>query len=138
MVRWFRKESTDKCSYFFSQRQFTWISKQFNLNAINKFAREISGNRATRAGKRFTLFISNEDINDIIKIVKSLEDSGVLIDGVTETVKHEIKKQEDGFLGALLAPLATSFVRPVLSLVLKGISRRGVRRAGKGYMNKIF
>ena len=48
--------------------------------------------------KRFTLFISNEDLNDIIKIIKSLEDSGVLIDRVTETVKHEIKKQKGGFL----------------------------------------
>ena len=45
-----------------------------------------------RAGKRFTLFISNEDMNDIIQIKKSLGDSGVLIDGVTETVKHETKK----------------------------------------------
>ena len=44
-----------------------------------------------RAGKRFTLFILNEDMN-IIKITKSLEDSGVLIDGVTVTVKHGIKK----------------------------------------------
>ena len=44
-----------------------------------------------RAGKGFTLLISNKDMNDIIKIVKSLKDSGVLIDGVTETVKHEIK-----------------------------------------------
>ena len=35
------------------------------------------------------LFISNEDMNDIIKIIKTLEDSSVLIDGVTETVKHE-------------------------------------------------
>ena len=43
-------------------------------------------------------------MNDIIKIIKSLKDSGVLIDGVTE--QHEIKKQEGGFLGALLAPLA--------------------------------
>ena len=46
-----------------------------------------------RAGKEFTLSISNEDMNDIIKIIKSLEDSGVLIDGVTETVKHKTKKQ---------------------------------------------
>ena len=45
-----------------------------------------------RAGKGFTLFISNEDMNDIIKIIKSLEDSNVLIDGITETVKHETKK----------------------------------------------
>ena len=39
-----------------------------------------------RAGKGFTLFISNDDMSDIIKIIKLLEDSGVLIDGVTETV----------------------------------------------------
>ena len=36
--------------------------------------------------------LSNEDINDIIKMIKSLQDSGVLIDKVTETVKDEIKK----------------------------------------------
>ena len=46
-----------------------------------------------RAGTRITLVISNEDINDI-KIIKSLENSGVLINGVNETVKREIKKQE--------------------------------------------
>ena len=34
-------------------------------------------------------------MNDIIKIIKSLEDSSVLIDGVTETVKHEIKKTRE-------------------------------------------
>ena len=43
-----------------------------------------------RAGKGFILFISNEDIGDIIKIVESLEKSGLLIDGVTETAKHGI------------------------------------------------
>ena len=45
-----------------------------------------------RAVKGFTLFILNEDMNDIIKIIKSLVDSGVLIDGVNETVKHKMKK----------------------------------------------
>ena len=91
-----------------------------------------------RAGRGFTLLISNEDVNDIIKIIKSLEDSGVLIDGVTETVKHERKKQEGGFLGALLVPLAASLVQPVISSVVKGISGRGVRRAGKGHIDKSF
>ena len=43
-----------------------------------------------RAGKGFTLFISNEDMNDIIKIIELLEDLGILIDGVTETAKHEL------------------------------------------------
>ena len=41
-------------------------------------------------------------MNEIIKIIKSLEESGVLDDRVTETVKHEIKKQEAGFCGALV------------------------------------
>ena len=52
----------------------------------------------------------NEDMNDIIKLIKSLEDSGVLIIGATETVKDEIKNEGGGFLGALLAPLAASLV----------------------------
>ena len=56
---------------------------------------------AVRVGNGFNLFISNEDLNDIINIIKLLEDSGVLIDGCTETIKHEIKKQESWFIGAL-------------------------------------
>ena len=52
-------------------------------NEINKFKRKINGKGGVRTGKGFTLFISNEDMNDIIKIIKSLED-----DGITETVKH--------------------------------------------------
>ena len=47
-------------------------------------------------------------INDILKVIKSLEDLGMSIDGVTETVKHEMKKQEGRFFWALLTPLATS------------------------------
>ena len=50
-------------------------------------------------------------MNDIIKIIKSLKDSGVLIDGITETVNHKIKKQVGAFLGALLAPIAISLVQ---------------------------
>ena len=90
-----------------------------------------------RAGKEFTLFISNEDMNGIIKIIKLLEDSGVLIDGVTETIKHETKKKGE-FPGVLLAPLAPSIVKPVISSVVKGISWRGVRRARRRYMKKKF
>ena len=76
-------------------------------DAINKFERNIRRKGAIRAEKGFALFILNEDMNDTVKIIKSLEDSRVLIDGVTETVKHEIKKQEGRFLGASLALLAT-------------------------------
>ena len=77
-------------------------------------------------------------MNDIIKIIKSLKDSGVLIDGVTEIVKHEIKKQEIGFIGALLPPLAASMVQPVIFSVVKDINGRGVRRAGRECMDKNF
>ena len=63
-------------------------------NAINDFERKISGKVDFRAETRFTLFILNEDMNDIIKNIKSLEDSNVLIDGIAKTVKHEIKKNK--------------------------------------------
>ena len=55
-----------------------------------------------RAGKRYTSFISNGDMNDTIKIIKALEESVVLIDRVTETVTLEIKIQVGRFLGTLL------------------------------------
>ena len=61
-------------------------------SVLDKFERKISGTSAVRARKALTLFVSNEDMNDIIKIVESLENSGLLIDGTSETVKHEIKK----------------------------------------------
>ena len=63
---------------------------------------------------------------------------GVLIDGIIEIVKDDIKKQKGGFLGALSAPLAASLVQPVISSVVKGKSGRGVRAAGRGYVNKNF
>ena len=107
-------------------------------NVIKKFERKISGKGAFRARKGFTLFISNEDLNNFIKIIKSLEDSGELVDGVIETVNNEIKKQEDRFLEALLGPLAASLVQPVISSVVKGIRGRGVRRAGREYMDENF
>ena len=44
--------------------------------------------------KGFTFLISNEDMCDIVKIIKSLEDLAILTDGVTETVKHKIKKNK--------------------------------------------
>ena len=56
-----------------------------------------------------TLIISNSEINGIIKIVKSLEDSDLLLKGVTETVQNEVKEQKGGFLSMLLGTLGASF-----------------------------
>ena len=88
--------------------------------------------------KRIYFIYFDEDMNDLFKNIKTLKDSGVLIDGVTETVKHKIKEQENGFLRALLAPLAASLVQTVISSSVKGISGRGVRRSGRGYMDEKF
>ena len=74
---------------------------------MNKFDKKISGKGVVRAGKEFILFISNEDMNHVIRIRKSLEDSGVLIDGGSETIQHEIEKQEGDFFGASLAPFSS-------------------------------
>ena len=114
------------------------LKRNLTLNGINKFERIISGKGAVRAGKRFTSIILNEDMNDIANIIKSLENSSVLIDGVTKTVKDEIKKQERGFLGTLLALWAVQLVQPAISSVVKGISGRGIWRTGRGYMDGKF
>ena len=52
-----------------------------------------------------TLVISNDQMDDILKIVKSLEDSGLLLKGVSETIQHEAKEQRGGFLSILLGTL---------------------------------
>ena len=77
------------------------------------------------SGNNTILIISNNEIEDPIKIVKSLEDSGLLLKGVTETVPNEIKEQKGWFLSMLLGTLGAS----LLGNLLTG---RGTKRAGEG------
>ena len=70
----------------------------------------LSKEKNVDAGKRINSFISNEDEDNIIRIIKSLENSGVLIDRVSETVKNETEKQEGGFLGILLGTSGASML----------------------------
>ena len=76
-----------------------------------------------------TLIISNDEVDDILKILKSLKNSGVLLKGVSETIQHEAKEQRGGFLSMLLGTLGASLLGDVLS---KGLSGKGVFRAGEG------
>ena len=77
------------------------------------------------------LIISNEETNDIMKIVQALEDFNVLLKGVTKTVENEIKEQKGGFLSMLLGTLGDSLL--VNLLAGKGIIRAGSRnKKGKG------
>ena len=64
--------------------------------------RKMPGGSVARAGKGINLVISNEDIDDIIGILKSLENSFVLIGEVSEISKLEVKRQKSRFIGILL------------------------------------
>ena len=77
------------------------------------------------SGNHTTLIISNDDMQDLLKIVKSLKDSSLLLDRITETVKNEVKEQKGGFLSMLLGTLGAS----LLGNMLAG---RGITRAGEG------
>ena len=55
-----------------------------------------------------TLITSNKEINDIMKIAKSLEESGLLIKTSSKTIKNEGKEQKDGFISILLGKLGAS------------------------------
>ena len=87
---------------------------------------------AVRAGKGSTLFILNEDMEHIIKIVDSLEKSGLLFNGVTEIVKHEIKKQEGRFFGAMMAPIPDWLIAPMVSSMINAITGKGEGKEQKG------
>ena len=70
-----------------------------------------------------TLIISNDEIEDIIEIIKYLEGSGLLLEGVTETVQIEVNEQKGGFLSMLLGTLGASLLGNLL--IGKGIYRAG-------------
>ena len=76
-----------------------------------------------------TLIISNDEMDNILKIVKSLEDSGVLLKGVSETIQNEAKEQRGGFLSMLLGTLGACLLGDLLT---KNLSGKGTIRAGEG------
>ena len=75
--------------------------------AINK--------KILESGNHTTLIISNDDMQDLLKIVKSLDDSGLILDGITETVKNKVKEQKGGFLSMLLGTLGASLLGDLLT-----------------------
>ena len=81
-----------------------------------------------------TLIISNDEMKDIIRIVKSLEDSGFVSKVVSETIQNEAKKQKGGFFSMLLGTLGVSLQENILAGKGEIAKRqgRGVNRAGEG------
>ena len=84
------------------------------------------------SGNNTTLILSNKDMDDLIKIVKSLEGSGLLLKGITESFQNEIKEQKGGFFSMLLGILGASLLGNLLTG--KGVNKKGngIHRAGEG------
>ena len=87
-------------------------------------------------GSGVKLIIEEEDMQDIIKIIKELENSDILFKGVSKTIENEIKEQRGGFLSMLLGTLGVSLLGNLLTG--KGIMRAGdgIVRAGEGSKKK--
>ena len=81
-----------------------------------------------------TLVISNEEMNDIIKIVQASEDSNILLKGVTEATKNETKEQKGGFLSMLLGTLGASLLGDLLTK--KFIRKRNCKIRGRDYKSR--
>ena len=81
-----------------------------------------------------TLIISNDEMDGILKIVKSLEDSGVLLKGVSETIQNEAKEQRGRFLSTLLGTLGASlwfqkvFLKKILTLTSHPLTKFEIKR----------
>ena len=104
---------------------------------MQAYIKNISGSGTT------TLIISNDEIDNLIKIVKSLEDSSLLLKGVTESAQNEIKEQKSWFLSMLLGTLGASLLENLLTG--KGeittshrrvVNKKGkeIKRTGEGFV----
>ena len=98
--------------------------------------KKIHGSGATKhAGVK--LIIKQENMKDIMKTIKALEDSGILLKGVSKTITNETKEQRGGFLSMLLGTLGASLLGNLFTGG-KGIMRTGdgIVRAGSGSKKK--
>ena len=104
-----------------------------SMSAIDKsIQKKIHGSGSTKS-TRVKLIIEQEDMNDIMKIIKALENSGILLKGVSKAIKNETKEQKGGFLSMLLGTLGASLLGNLLTGG-KAIMRAGdgIVRAGSG------
>ena len=89
------------------------------------FKKKIHGSGPTK-GAGVKLIIEHEDMNDIMKIIEALENSGILLKGISKTIENETTEQRGGFLGMLLGTLGASLLGNLLT------GGKGMMRAGEG------
>ena len=95
------------------------------MSAINgSIQKKIHGSGATKGGG--VKLIIEQDMKDIMKIIKTLENSDISLKGVNKTIKNETKEQRGGFLSMLLGTLGASLLGNLLS------GGKGIMRAGDG------
>ena len=82
-----------------------------------------------------TLIISNDEMKDTIRKLKSLEDSDLLVKGVSETIQNEAKEQKGGFLSMLLGTLVVSLLTNILTG--PGRNRPGYGNKTQDHLNKM-
>ena len=98
-------------------------------------------------GSGVKLIIEEEDVNDIMKIIEALENSGILLKGVSKTIENETKEQRGGFLSMLLGTLGASLLGTLLTggkVIMRAGERsvasrakgEGIVRAGEGSKKK--
>ena len=96
------------------------------MSAIDgSIQQKIHGSGATK-GAGVKLIIEQEGMKDIMKIIKALGNSNILLKGVSKTIKNETKEQRGGFLSMLLGTLGTSLLGNLLA------GGKGIMRAGDG------
>ena len=84
--------------------------------------------------------MSNDEIGDTIEVIKSLEDSGLLLKGVTKTVQNKVKEQKGGFISMLLETLGVSLLGNFLTgkRIYKAGKGKGINRAGEGVLRAFY
>ena len=80
-----------------------------------------------------TLIISNKELEDIMKVINSLDYSGLLIKGVSETIKNEARGQKEEFLGMSLGTLGASLLGNLLTGKVIIRARKGTNRASENF-----
>ena len=100
------------------------------MSAIDgSIQKKIHGSGTTK-GAGVKLIIEQEDMDDIIKIIKALENSGILLKGISKAIKNETKEQKGGFLSMLLGTLGASLLGNLLT------GGKGIMRAGDGIVRE--
>ena len=84
-----------------------------------------------------TLIISNEEMNNIKKIIKALEKSGLLVKSISEIIKNEAKEQKGGFLGMILGTFGARLLRNLLTGKETIRAGEGTFRAGEGTVRAV-